>query len=192
MKKLSDYLVVTLITIFISSLTSEIKAQQPDCNTKLSNQLINQSKESISLPKRTPRGDLLEYIHLYELICPWKVERDFNNDGTRDWAGIIYREDQYQLAAFISTQDGFQLQIIKKYKAFPLNTFLKAASVRDVKIQTQNQMRAYPFQYALVETKINQVSNIYSWNKGKLAFFNQYANNIDVRKIRAERDKMYD
>ncbi|WP_444994381.1 hypothetical protein [Aliikangiella sp. IMCC44359] len=191
MKKLSDYLVVTLIAIFISTPALEVKAQQPDCNTKLSSQLISQSKEPISLPKRTPRGDLLEYIHLYELICPWRVERDFNSDGKSDWAGIVYRENQYQLAAFISTRDAFQLQIIKTYKAFPLNTFLKAASVRDVKVQTENQMRAYPFQYALVETKIKQVSNIYSWNKGKLTLFNQYANKIDVKKIRAERDKMY-
>ena len=143
------------------------------CESKLFSQMKLLSKVSVALPKAEPTGDLARLVHQYEMICPWQVERDFNNDKKRDWVGFVYRDQNYQLIAYLSGNQRYTLHQLETYAKFPKYSFLKSINAKEVLQRSKNKELLKGARYSLVvhdlKSGANENSSAYTWNGKQLA-----------------------
>ncbi len=141
------------------------------CKSNLTKQMKRFEKIKFSVPRKIPTGNLREYALQMEILCPWQVEIDLNSDKKTDWVGIIYRQDKYELIAYISSDKKHEVQVLHSYNFFPEQTYLKLT--RKKAEQQKNRSRRN-FIYDVAEITLNDSSRVYSLDNNKFKVIRQY------------------
>ncbi|MET1253545.1 hypothetical protein [Aliikangiella maris] len=182
-------------SLFISSLNlatiSFVSAQENSyCQSKLFEQLRVTSTETVKTPQRKPTGILKDYVDRYEYICPWQLEKDFNGDGKNDWAGFVYRNDQYELIVYLSNELRYTTKQIKTYRAFPKRTFLRVLDSSRLDSLTNNQTIKYQFDNALEVHELSGKSNVYAWINNDFKIIYSYSSEITNKLIEEKQEEL--
>ncbi len=166
---------LTFITLLSLAFTSQyLTAEESHCETKLFKYLQGFEKNSLSLPKRDPQGDLATLAERYEILCPWSLEGDLNGDRKTDWAGVVYRDHKYQLVIYLSQTVSFKPYILQTYKKFPKDTFIQLIRIKDIIAKSGNSSLLSPAKYGIVAKQLSGTSNIYLWTKDQMAMVYDY------------------
>ncbi len=168
--------------LLLSSLSTHAFATDPTyCETKLFKQIKTISQNKIKLGYQEPVGDLKDIVERAEILCPWQLEADFNNDKIKDWVGIIYQDFQFQLAAYLSQKGRHELSILKTYKKFPKKSYLKRSSEFHVNEQFNQLKNKYFADSLILEIDLSANTNIYGWDAKKLSVIHTYKTEIPKR-----------
>jgi len=150
----------------------------PVCKSDLTKQMKRFEKSEFTVPRKQPIGKLKEFSRRQEILCPWQIEFDFNGDRQKDWIGIISRNQQYELVAYLSASPKDKLQVLHSYRFFPENSYLKI--LRNPGYQ-RNQLASKKYQ--LAEITLNDSSRIYAYRKGEMVVIHNYLDETSVENI---------
>jgi hypothetical protein len=161
--------IIIFLTSFISSFIFA------HCRSSLTKKMIK--NENLHVPSKLPKGLLKNYALKMEILCPWKIERDFNGDGKLDWVGIIYKNKNYQLVSYLSRFSKYQLKILHHYPFFPDSMYIRVIRKRE---ESSTKKRSV---YHLLEVHLNQMSRIYTLKNKQLTLLKSYMDHsIDLKK----------
>ena len=165
-----------LLAIFpFMSITAE---EDNRCQSKLFDRFTAVEKTGYKRPNRAPDEELRERMIEYEIICPWQVEVDINNDNRRDWVGLVAKDNVTILLAYISTVGNYKSHIVKQYTGFPRETHFDYTPVSEAALVSKKKLQGVKTsRFALIENKIGKPSNIYVWNGDSMVYFDEFKGN---------------
>lgn len=163
-----------------TSLSLSLQAEQfPICRSDLIKQMKRFEKTEFTVPRKIPSGNLRDYALKMEILCPWQIEADINGDKQLDWAGIIYRNNQFELVAYLSTNRKFQLQVLHTYQFFPEQSYLKL-------MRNNSDTRKKLKRYDLVEVAINDTSRVYRFKGATMKVSHSYTDETIIKSKRED------
>ena len=175
---------IFFITLSFSQFAQSVESPT-SCETDLFNKLKITEKTGMKLPQRTP-GDALS-IHMleYEIICPWRVELDINNDNRKDWVGIVGKQGEYSLMVYLSSKRKYKPINIKTYQHFPSNTYLSFER-KNKTFTTDNGVTRKTNRDSFAENNLNGQTILFAWEEKEIKQVLQYtsasATKYDERK----------
>ena len=169
----------SILIFFLASPALLLFAEEnPQCQSKIFDRFTKTKKTGQNRPIRAPDEELREFMIEYEIICPWQVEVDFNNDRKRDWIGLVTKQGQTTLLAYISSLRGYQSYVVKQYKGFPRETHFSYMPTEEAALNSKKSLSGTnPPKFALIENRIGRPSTIYIWNGKAMALFDQFKGN---------------
>ncbi len=166
-----------LIAITLLALTHhETRGELTGCESKLYNKYSFLDKSQYRLPARTPDFELQERMTEFEILCPWQLEQDFNGDHQKDWLGIVVKNHQHYLLAYLSMPGSHRLSIVKSYKSFPRETHLELMTTQEAQLITQKKLNQPP-KYVFIENKMGSPATIYIWQVNQFVQLGQFEGN---------------
>jgi len=165
-----------VLTLLITCNAVSISAEENSkCQSKLFDRFIKVEKTGYKLPNRLPDEELQERMGEFEILCPWQVEIDFNNDQQRDWVGLVAKDNATVLLAYISGVGNYKSTIVKQYTGFPRETHFDYMPVQEAALMSKKKFpEGKKARFALIENKIGKPSTIYIWNGESMVRFDDF------------------
>jgi len=169
------FIFILLMIVPVLPITAEENAQ---CQSKVFDRFVSIEKTGQKRPNREPNEELKERMAEFEITCPWQVEIDLNNDRKRDWIGLVTKQGQTTLLAYISSLRGYKSYIVKEYRGFPRETHFDYMPTKEVALMSNKKLSKTKVpRFALIENRIGKPSIIYIWNGEAMALFDEFKGN---------------
>jgi len=172
---------ILALTLIVSALLYSLSTTAEEniqCQSKIFDRFTSIEKTGQKRPNRAPDDELKERMTEFEIICPWQVEIDLNNDRKRDWVGLVTKQGQTILLAYISSLKGYRSYTVKQYRGFPRETHFDYMPTKEAELLSKKKLSQNTSpRFALIENRIGRPSIIYIWNGKAMARFGEFKGN---------------
>ncbi len=144
-------------------LTQEITSGQY-CQSDIFKQFKKIEQTEHKRLKFKPSNKLLEFVTSMELMCPWESQRDFNGDKRDDWIGYVQLGSEYQLVAYMSGRQKYQMSVLSHSEKPPKNAFIRWLPTGQLKNFTKKKMPINNLTFALQVSNFEGMTEFYLWD----------------------------
>ena len=154
---------IGITTVQSEELSAEIKSGQY-CQSELFEQFKKTEQTNHERLRFKPSDKLMQFVTSMELMCPWESQKDYNGDKKEDWIAFVKSGSEFQLVAYMSNRQSYQLKVISRSDKLPASSFIRWLPTAQLNNFTKKTMPINNLKYSLQVSDFEGMTQFYLWD----------------------------